>query len=110
MIHAGGITRSVTCPSQQGFRSLQQRFPRHVHCSEAVFRDAIAALQVWNKRILPRANNTQEQALIDLALCAGSVVEPPALQTSPPNHSTLLAACKASGKPNRREARPATAG
>ena len=110
MIHAGGISGSVICPSQQGFRSLQQRFPRHMHCSEAVFRDAIAALQVWNRRIVPRAHKTQERALIDLFLCAGGVVEPPALQTSPPSHSTLLAACKASGKPNRREARPAAAG
>ena len=36
-------------PPWQGFRSLQQRFPRHLHCSEAAFRHAIAALQVRHK-------------------------------------------------------------
>jgi len=35
---------------QAGFRSLQQRFPRHLHCSEADFRQAITALQeAWSK-------------------------------------------------------------
>jgi hypothetical protein len=40
------LLRHMTYPRCQGFRSLQQRFPQHLYCSEAVFRNAIAALKV----------------------------------------------------------------
>jgi hypothetical protein len=42
-------SRHIIYLSRQGFHNLQQRFPRHLHCCEADFRRAIAALQVLHK-------------------------------------------------------------
>ncbi len=60
---------------------MQQRFPQHLYCSEADFRNAIAALKVRGMlgrvgtRLIPQIIR---KIIVDVLLCAGGLVEVPA--------------------------------
>jgi hypothetical protein len=103
-------SRRMTYPRCQGFHTLQQRFPRHLCCSEDDFRHAITALKVSAKlgrrgvssHLRMRNGRT---ALGDLLSCAGGLVDAPARQ--PSGRSNWRAACTGAGSPSRQEARPA---